>query len=71
MLGQLDLAGHPEVGLGLLPVMAVLMVTVIVPAATADDIALVPLMTPSYTYAYKYAATDGILKLDNSKRPHN
>ena len=43
MFGQSDMAGHPEVGLGLLLVMAVLMVTVI--AAAADDIALVPLMS--------------------------
>ena len=35
------LVRYPEVGLGLLLVMA----TVIAPAATADDIALVPLMT--------------------------
>jgi hypothetical protein len=34
---------HPEVGLGLLLVMAVLTVTAIAPAA--DDIAIVPLMT--------------------------
>ena len=45
MLGQLDTVGHPEEGgLGLLLVMAVLMATVIVPAA-ADDIVLVSLMT--------------------------
>jgi hypothetical protein len=44
MMGQLDMVRHPEVGLGLLLVMAVLMATVIAPAATADDIALVPLM---------------------------
>jgi hypothetical protein len=46
MLGQLDTVGHPEEGdLGLLLVMAVLMATVIAPAAAADDIVLVPLMT--------------------------
>ena len=42
---EIEMSGHlvryPEVGLGLLLVMA----TVIAPAATADDIALVPLMT--------------------------
>jgi hypothetical protein len=44
MLGQLDMARHPELGLGLLLVaMAVLTVTVI--AAAPDGIALVPLMT--------------------------
>ena len=43
MFGQLDTVRHPaEVGLGLLPVV---MATVIAPAATAYDIALVPLMT--------------------------
>jgi len=43
MFGQLDTVRHPvEVGLGLLPVV---MATVIAPAATADDIGLVPLMT--------------------------
>ena len=42
MLGQFDTVRHPaEVGVGLLLVM----VTVIAPAATADDIGLVPLMT--------------------------
>ena len=41
IFGQLDMIRHPEVGLGLLLVMA----TVIAPAATADDIALLPLMT--------------------------
>ena len=40
MLGQLDMAGHPEVGLGLLLVMA----TAIAPDAAPDDIALVALM---------------------------
>jgi len=46
MLGQLDTVRHPvEVGLGLLPVKALLTATVIVPAATVDDIALVALMT--------------------------
>jgi hypothetical protein len=45
MLGQLDMARHPEVGLGLLLATVVLMETVIVPAATPVDIALVPLMT--------------------------
>jgi hypothetical protein len=39
------LVRHPDVGLGLLLGMAVLMTTVIAPASTADDIALVPLMT--------------------------
>ena len=38
MSGQVDMAGHPEVGLGLLLVMAT-----VIPAA--DDIALVALMT--------------------------
>ena len=39
MLGHLDtVTRYPEVGLGLVA-------TVIAPAATADDIALVPLMT--------------------------
>ena len=42
MFGQLDTVRHPEVGLGLLLVMAVLMATAI---AAADDKALVPLMT--------------------------
>ena len=42
---QLDIVRHPsEVGLGLLLVMAVLIATLIAPAA-ADDIALVPLMS--------------------------
>jgi hypothetical protein len=41
MLGQLDMVRHPDVGLEMLLVMA----TVIAPAATANDIALVPLMT--------------------------
>ena len=42
MLGQLDMIRHPaEVGLGLMLVTA----PVIAPAATADDIALAPLMT--------------------------
>ena len=46
MLGQLDMIRHlAEIGLGLLLVMAALMTTVIVPAATADDIAPVPLMS--------------------------
>jgi len=39
MLGQLDMAGHPEVGLGLL------LATAIAPDAAAVNIALVPLMT--------------------------
>ncbi|MFY9869185.1 MAG: hypothetical protein WAK17_05660 [Candidatus Nitrosopolaris sp.] len=30
----------------------------------------VTLNTPTYTYAYKYAAIDGILKLDNFKQKH-
>jgi len=42
MLGQLDMAGHPEVGLGLLLGMTVSKATVIAPV---DNIALVPLMT--------------------------
>jgi hypothetical protein len=45
MFGQLDIVRHPaEVGLGLLLVTVVLGVTPIAPAATVDDIALVPLM---------------------------
>jgi hypothetical protein len=43
MFGQLGQVRHPEVGLGLLLVMAVLIVTAIAPAA--DDISLVPRMT--------------------------
>ena len=45
MFGQVDLVRHPEVGLVLFLAMAVLMATVNAPAATADDIALVALMT--------------------------
>ena len=41
MLGQLDMARHPEAGLGLLLVMAA---TAIAPAAIDDYIALVALM---------------------------
>jgi hypothetical protein len=41
MIGQLDPVRHPEVGLGLLLLVTVLMAL----AAIADDIALVPLMT--------------------------
>ena len=43
MLGQLDTAGRPEVGVGL--GMAVLMAIAIAPAPV-DDIVLVALMTP-------------------------
>jgi len=42
MFGQVDMAGHQKIGLGLL---LVVMTTAIAPAATADDITLVPLMT--------------------------
>jgi hypothetical protein len=41
MFGQLDTVIHPDVGRRLLLVMA----TAIAPAASADDTALVPLMT--------------------------
>jgi NAD(P) transhydrogenase len=37
---------------------------------TIDTFLQVTLNTPAYTYAYKYAAIDGIRKLDISKRPH-
>jgi len=40
MFGHLHTGRHPEVGFGLLMVMAVLMVTEIAPAATADGIGL-------------------------------
>jgi len=49
MSRQLGKIRHPEVGLGLLPVvMAVLMATVISPAA--HDIALVPLMSTGIVF---------------------
>jgi NAD(P) transhydrogenase len=37
---------------------------------TIDTFIHVTLNTPTYTYSYKYAAIDGIRKLDNSKQPH-
>jgi NAD(P) transhydrogenase len=37
---------------------------------TIDTFLQVTFNTPAYTYAYKYAAIDGIRKLDNSKQPH-
>jgi len=40
----LDTVRHPEVGLGLLPVVLVVLTATVI-AAAADDIALVPLMS--------------------------